>query len=494
MSIDSQRSLLSNRSVAESLRDSASSCGATPPQFNRRDILQGLGLGSVAFSNLLANPTSAVADTAHRKPRAKNVIFLFMVGGASQLETFDPKPELHRRAGKLAGDIFSAEELAGFNPEKTFDHCRILPPIFSFKQHGQCGAWVSEIFPELSKVVDDITFIKSMRTDSPIHVVGEVLMHTGYPRKGHPSLGSWVTHGLGTENQNMPGFVVMADGRSVGGRAVYDSAYLPGVNQATLADVAAGREPLEYLKSAHDRSNQQQQIELMQRLNAIHEARHPAQSDLKARIAALETAFDMQASAPEIFDLSRESAETRQLYGDTDFGRKCLTARRLVENGVRFVEILDGAKGREWDAHGNRGGLEQNHRKNAKRTDRGIAALIQDLKRTGLLDETLVVWATEFGRTPFEEERKERSVLGRGHHHYGFTMWMAGGGLKPGISYGATDELGMHAIQNPVSHHDLHATILHLLGLDHEQLTYRHNSRDFRLTDVYGEVVHDIIA
>ena len=464
---------------------------------NRRGLFRGLGLGSIAMASLAKQETSVIAEAPRVVSRAKNVIFFFMVGGASQLETFDPKPELQRRNGQLAKDVFSADELAGFNPEKTFDHCRILPPVFNFKQHGQSGAWVSEIFPELAKVADEITFIKSMRTDSPIHVVGEVLMHTGYPRKGHPSLGSWVTYGLGTENQNMPGFVVMSDGRSVAGRAVHDSAYLPGVHQATLADVGLNREPLKYLEHPRNqtKNRQRQQIDLMQRLNAMHESRHPAQSELKARMSAFETAFQMQVAAPEIFELGRETVATRRMYGDTDFGRKCLTARRLVENGVRFVEILDGAKGRKWDAHGGgRGGLVENHRKNAQRTDQGIAALIQDLKRTGMLDETLVVWATEFGRTPFEEERKKRSALGRGHHHYGFTVWMAGGGLKSGISYGATDELGMHAVENPVTHHDLHATILHILGLDHEQLTYRYNSRDFRLTDVYGEVIQGILG
>ncbi|MFP6668479.1 MAG: DUF1501 domain-containing protein [Pirellulales bacterium] len=239
---------------------------------------------------------------------------------------------------------------------------------------------------------------------------------------------------------------------------------------------------------------QRRQLELMTKLNRLHRKKHATQPELDARIDAFETAFRMQSAAPELFDLSREPARVRKLYGDTEFGDQCLTARRLVENGVRFVEIFDGAVGRRWDAHGNRGGLIGNHRSNAARTDQAIAGLIKDLKSRGLLDDTLVVWATEFGRTPFEEERNTKQKIGRGHHHYGFTMWMAGGGVKGGFSYGATDELGMHAVENPVSHHDLHATILHLLGLDHKQLTYLHNGRDFRLTDVHGRVVHDLFA
>ena len=241
------------------------------------------------------------------------------------------------------------------------------------------------------------------------------------------------------------------------------------------------------------RPAQARHLDALQRLNRLHRDRHPAQPEFNGRIEAFELAFKLQASAPKVFDLSRETQVTHALYGDTPFGQHCLTARRLVESGVRFVEILDGAEGRLWDAHGNRGGLVGNHRDNAARTDQGIAALIRDLKSRGLLDETLVVWATEFGRTPFEEANKE-TKLGRGHHHKGFTLWMAGGGVKGGTTYGATDELGMHAVENPVSFHDVHATILHLLGLDHERLTFRHNSRDVRLTDVFGNVVHELFA
>ena len=480
-----------------------------PVGWERRGFLKELGLGGIALASLLADQTAsgAVAVPAadlrellaprkpHLAPRARSVIFLFMVGGASQLETFDHKPLLKKYAGRLARDIFSKEDLEGLNPEKTYTHTRIVPPAFSFKRYGQSGAWVSEIFPNLTQVVDDIAFINSMHADSALHSTAQILMHTGYSRQGHPSLGSWVTYGLGTENRNMPGFVVMTDGRPSGGRALHDAGFLPGIHQATLADVKPGNPPVPHITAPAFLSRDQQgkQLDLLRKLNRLHRGMHRTQPELDARIAAFETAFRMQMEAPELFDIRSEPESVKALYGDTGFGRKCLTARRLVESGVRFVEILDGAQGRRWDAHGNRGGLINNHRTNAARTDQGIAALIMDLKSRGLLDETLVVWATEFGRTPMEESRKEES-LGRGHHHFGFSMWMAGGGVKPGITHGATDELGMHAVKDRVSHHDLHATILHLLGLDHKRLTFRHNSRDFRLTDVYGNVVRELIA
>ena len=481
------------------------SCATRPVGWDRRGFLKELGLGGIALASLLAdqnasgaaaNPSEPLAPAEpHLPPRARSVIFLFMVGGASQLETFDHKPALKEHAGSLARDIFSKEDLEGLNPEKTYTHTRIVPPVFSFKRYGQSGAWVSEIFPHLAQVADDIAFINSMHSDSAIHSTAQILMHTGYSRQGHPSLGSWVTYGLGTENRNMPGFVVMTDGRPSGGRALHDAGFLPGIHQATLADVRPGSPPVPHITAPAFLSRDQQgkQLDLVRSLNRIHRKTHRTQPELDARIAAFETAFRMQMEAPELFDIRNEPDSVRALYGETEFGRKCLTARRLVESGVRFVEILDGAQGRRWDAHGNRGGLINNHRTNAARTDQGIAALIMDLKSRGLLDETLVVWATEFGRTPMEESRKEEA-LGRGHQHFGFSMWMAGGGVRPGYTHGATDELGMHAIKDRVSHHDLHATILHLLGLDHERLTFHHNSRDFRLTDVYGNVVHELIA
>jgi uncharacterized protein (DUF1501 family) len=473
---------------------------ATVRSINRRTCLSGFGLGSVALAQLLANGTSAAASQAalpepHHKPRAKNVILLFMVGGVSQLESFDHKPLLTKHAGRNATDLFTTEELDGLNPEKDYSKSRVLQAVFQFRQHGECGMWVSEIFPHLAKVVDEITMINSMRAASSIHSVGQILMHTGFLRPGYPSLGSWVTYGLGSENRNMPGFVVLRDGVSSAGTAMYESGFLPSTYQATVVEAKTRDFRIEHLQRPGFLSSQQQrrQLELMTRLNKLHLEQHRSQGDLSARIDSFETAFRMQSAAPELFDVSRESESVRKLYGDTPFGKQCLTARRLVESGVRFVEIFNGSRGRRWDAHGNRGGLIDNHRGNAANTDQGIAALILDLKSRGLLDETLVIWATEFGRTPFEEANREVKI-GRGHHHYGFSMWMAGGGVKRGLTYGATDEFGMHAVENPVSHHDLHATILHLLGLDHEQLTWRHNGRDFRLTDVGGNVVTDILA
>ena len=464
---------------------------------DRRQFLRQFSLGGIALNSLLAAEGlgALVPQSSQRPPRARNVIFLFMCGGASHLETFDHKPALQEYAGKTAAELFNSDDLDGFNPEKTVEGCRILPPVFEFKQHGQSGAWVSEIYPRLTQVVDEICFIKSVHTDSAIHSVGEQLMHTGHGRPGFPSLGSWVTYGLGSERSNRPAYVVMKDGISTAGDGVFQQGMLPGRHQAAVARVEPGESPFPHLipRKGMNRAEQAEHLEILNRLNRLHRARHLGQPDLSGRIEAFEMAFQLQASAPEVFDLSREPKSIRELYGDNQFSQHCLTARRLVENGVRFVEILDGAEGRKWDAHGNRGGLVGNHRNNAARTDRGITALILDLKSRGLLDETLIVWATEFGRTPFEEANKE-SKPGRGHHHKGFTLWMAGGGLKGGLSFGATDKFGMHAVENPVSYHDFHATILHLLGLDHEKLTIRHNSRDVRLTDVFGNVVHDLIA
>ncbi len=465
--------------------------------FDRRRFLSHLSLGGLALNEMLANEKAGNMPNplSHHRPQAKNVIMLFMCGGASHLETFDHKPKLRQLAGKKARDLFSRDELQGFNPEKTVENCQILPPVFEFKQHGQSGAWVSEIYPKLAKVADEITFLKSVRTDSAIHSVGEMLWHTGHPRAGFPSMGSWVTYGLGSERADLPAYVVMKDGVSTTGDEVFQQGMLPARHQAAVAEVAAGKSPFPNLRPRTDISLEQRRrhLDALNRLNRMHRDRHPSQPDLTGRIEAFEMAFRMQRSATEVFDLSREPGSIRALYGENLFSKHCLTARRLVENGVRFVEILDGAKGRLWDAHGNRGGLIENHRSNAARTDQGIAALITDLKARGMLEETLVVWATEFGRTPFEEANRE-SRIGRGHHHRGFTLWMAGGGLKPGLSYGATDELGMNAVENPVHVHDVHATILLLLGLDHLKLTYRHNSQDVRLTDVFGNVIHDILA
>ncbi len=464
---------------------------------DRRQFLGQLSLGGFALNSLLASHAQGALPprVPHHKPRAKNVILLFMCGGVSHLETFDHKPKLKEWVGKKASEIFSADDLQGFNPEKTVAKCQILPPVFDFKQHGQCGAWVSEIYPRLSTVVDEITFLKGVHTDSAIHSVGETIWHTGHQLAGMPSIGSWVTYGLGSERADLPGYVVMKDGVSTSGDEVFQQGMLPGRHQAAVAQVAKGRLPFPNLSPRKGLSPEAQAKHLaaLNQLNRLHRDRYPTQPELAGRIEAFEMAYKMQSSATEVFDLSREPKSMHDLYGSNGFSRHCLTARRLVESGVRFVEILDGATGRKWDAHGNRGGLIGNHRSNAARTDQGITALILDLKSRGLLDDTLIVWATEFGRTPFEEANREVKI-GRGHHHRGFTLWLAGGGVNGGLSYGGTDDLGMNAVHHPVHVHDVHATILHLLGLDHLKLTYRHNSRDVRLTDVFGKVIHEVLG
>ena len=462
----------------------------------RRTFIRNLGLSGASINSIANSAAGTLPLAPHIAPRAKNVIFLFMCGGASHLETFDHKPVLKKYAGKKASEIFNKEDLDGFNPEKSFENSRIIPPVFNFKQHGQSGSWISEIYPKLSKVVDDICFIKSVHTDSAIHSVGETLMHTGHGRPGFPSLGSWVTYGLGSKSTTLPPYVVLKDGLSTAGDVVFQHGMLPGRHRASVANAERGKPPFPHLSPAQqiNRKDQYDHLKKLQQLNIAHQKKHVGQPELISRIESFEMAFELQNSAIKTFDLNREPKSMHKLYGENLFSRHCLTARRLIESGVRFVEILDGAEGRKWDAHGNRGGLIDNHRNNAARTDQGITALITDLKSRGLLDETLIIWATEFGRTPFEEERKKKSVLGRGHHHKGFTLWMAGGGVKGGLSFGQTDELGMYAVENAVSFHDFHATILYLLGLNHEQLTYRHNSRDLRLTDVFGNVIHDIIA
>ena len=468
-----------------------------PLHIDRRQFLGHLSIGGFALNSLLASHAQGALPprAPHHTPRAKNVILLFMCGGASHLETFDHKPKLKELAGKKASEIFTQNDLQGFNPEKTVEKCQILPPVFNFKQHGQCGAWVSEIYPRLSTVVDEITFLKGVHTDSAIHSVGEIIWHTGHQRAGFPSMGSWVTYGLGSERSDLPAYVVMKDGVSTAGDQVFQQGMLPGRHQAAVAQVSKGKLPFSNLSPRKGLNPQIQakQLAALNQLNHLHRDRYPTQPALTGRIEAFEMAYKMQSSATEVFDLSREPKSMHDLYGENQFSKHCLTARRLVENGVRFVEILDGATGRKWDAHGNRGGLISNHRSNAARTDQGITALILDLKSRGMLDETLIVWATEFGRTPFEEANREVKI-GRGHHHRGFTLWMAGGGLQGGLSYGGTDDLGMNAVDHPVHIHDIHATILHLLGLDHLKLTYRQNSRDVRLTDVFGNVIHDILA
>jgi len=463
----------------------------------RREFLKqsGGGFGLLGLLGLLnaqglvaeaANPFQARA--AHYAPRAKSVIFLFMYGGPSAVDTFDYKPELQANDGRKL-DWKGEVETFGAEPGP------LMKSPYSFKQYGQSGAWVSEKYPALARHVDDIAFIKSCYVESNNHAPALFQMNTGMTRVGFPSIGSWLSYGLGTENQNLPGFVVMYDHRGgpIGGPQNWGAGFLPSSHQAT--PFRASGTPILNLENARGLSQEQQraQLDLLSALNAEHQAQHPGEADLLARIESYELAYRMQMEAPEAVDLSAESEATRQLYGmDQEqtkyFGTQCLIARRLVERGVRFVQLYSGGGHQQesWDAHF---GLKENHDLHCAETDVPIAGLLADLKQRGLLDETLVVWGGEFGRLPVSE-----GAVGRDHNPDGFLMWMAGGGIQGGTSYGETDEVGLRAAVDPVSVHDLHATMLHLLGIDHTRLTYSHNGRKFRLTDVSGELLHPILA
>jgi hypothetical protein len=419
------------------------------------------------------------ARPGHHAPKATSVIWLFMEGGPSGFDLFDPKPELQKRSGQRVGGI----ETHFGNPGP------LLKSPYDFARHGQSGAWVCEAYPRLAECVDDIAFIKSCWAESPNHAPAMYQMNTGITRPGFPSAGSWVTYGLGSENRNLPGFVVFAPGVGKGGPANWGAGFLPAAHQGTLVR-PQGQAILNLNRPAGvGRDDQRAMLDLAGGLNATHAAARPGEAELQARIESFELAFRMQAEAPEAVDLSRETEETRRLYGigtggkSDRFGRKCLTARRLVERGVRFVQVYSDD---EWDAHGD---IRSNHDVRCAETDAPVAGLLTDLKRRGLLERTLVVWGGEFGRMPVSEGGK-----GRDHNPHGFLHWMAGGGVKGGVSHGETDDIGWKAAVDPVSVHDLHATILHLLGIDHKRLTYLHNGRRYRLTDVAGEVLHKILA
>ena len=456
---------------------------------NRREMLRrtGAGFGSLALAALLADKTIArpLADSAlttrspHFAARAKRAIFLFMAGGPSQVDTFDPKPRLTRDHGKPSPKLYLG---------KTRN---LLASPWRFQKRGQSGLEVSELFPHVGACVDDLCIIRSMVADDVNHPGGCLQMNTGERVATRPSLGAWVTYGLGTENQNLPGFVAIGPGPLIEGARQYGAAFLPAVYQGTF--ISDLKSPIRNLTNDQvGVRRQRRELDALLRLNELHREERTEDTGLSARIESFELAYRMQLQAPETFDLSRESAATQRHYGvdqkETEvFGRQCLLARRLVERGVRFVQLYHTTGGfQPWDQHSN---LKGGHAANARATDRPIAALLRDLKVRGLLEETLVIWGGEFGRTPSAE-----GADGRDHHPYGFTMWLAGGGVRGGLAYGATDEFGWDAVEKPVHVHDLHATILHLLGLDHQKLTYRHIGRDYRLTDVYGNVVKDILA
>jgi hypothetical protein len=461
------------------------------PVLDRRSFLArvGGGLGLLGTADLLAADglvaTAPLAPrSGHFPARAKAVIWLYMYGAPCGFDLFDPKPELNKRHGQtLPGDI---DVLFG-NPGP------LLRSPFQFKQYGRSGAWVADVFPHLARCVDDIAFLNACTADSNNHAPAVLQMNTGMTRVGFPSAGSWVTYGLGSANRNLPGYIVMYDPRSVpvGGPPNWSAGFLPAAYQGVT--FRPTRSPLLYLDrpAGLDQAKQRAQLDLLAALNERHRQAHPAEADLAGRIASFELAYRMQMEAPAVVDLAGESEATRRLYGVGDpicgaYGTQLMLARRLVERGVRFVQVYSGGTRLNWDAHQD---LADNHRRFCAETDQPIAALLTDLKQRGLLDSTLVIWGAEFGRMPVSQDGN-----GRDHNPHGFLMWLAGGGVRGGVRYGQTDELGYKPVDKPVSVHDFHATVLHLLGLDHTRLTYEHNGRRFRLTDVSGRMVKDILA
>jgi hypothetical protein len=463
----------------------------TPLGLSRREILKRMsaGFGMLGLAQILGSSAlgsnAGIVKQKNIPARAKRVIFLFMNGGPSHVDTFDPKPALKTHEGQQpSSELF--KKASG-----TF-----MPSPFSFSKHGQSGIEVSESLPGLASVIDDCCIIRSMRTDVPNHEPALIQMHTGALQPTRPSLGSWCLYGLGQENQNLPGYVVLRPTpKIVVGPALWSSGFLPSEYQATsliTADMKVDKLLANLRNPRFSESQQREQLDLIQSLNRAHQAERPGEPELEGQIRALETASHMQTEASEVFDIEREPAYIREQYGNTPFARSCLLARRLVENGVRFVTVYYvSGNNQPWDTHSEH---NQNHPKLCADSDKASAALISDLKSRGLLDDTLVIWGGEFGRTPYSEQKDRDAKAGRDHHHTAFSMLLAGGGIKGGTVYGASDELGMRVAENPVHIHDLHATILHLLGLDHESLTYRYAGRDFRLTDVYGQVAHGIIA
>jgi hypothetical protein len=465
---------------------------------SRRELLAryGTGLGLIGLAGLLADQTVQAADPAthdplspkkpHFRPRAKRIIHLYMNGGPSQVDTFDPKPALEKFQGQRPASIAQLKTENGTGGLRSSS--------FKFLRYGQAGLPVSEIFSNVARCGDDLCVLRSMHTNVPNHEPSMFMMNSGHVQSVRPSYGSWLLYGLGTENRNLPGYVVLNTGRPVNGAANWSNRFLPGVFQGTHLDLPIGFKPHDVIPHLANTSlstdSQRRQLDLVQHLNALQVERRGHEPLLDARIESFEMAFRMQAAAPEAFDLSREPEAIRELYGlnrpggDGIFATNCLLARRLVERGVRVVQVYSG-NFQPWDTHDNN---EPQHRQLARMVDQPAAALLKDLKQRGLLEDTLVLWGGEFGRTPAAQN------TGRDHNHWGFSVWLAGGGIKGGMAYGATDEFGFKAVDKPVHVHDLHATILHLMGLDHEKLTYRYSGRDFRLTDVEGQVLTDIIA
>lgn len=466
-----------------------------PRPMSRREMLGrcATGFGAVALSSLLADPAYGKAKSpfAPRKPhhdaKAKSVIFLYMDGGVSQVDSFDYKPRLEKDNGKP----FSAK----INPTQFDNIGKTLKSPWNFKQYGQSGLNVSDLFPHVGEMADELCVVRSMTSKFSEHNSANFFLHTGFGVQGRPSMGAWMSYGLGTEATDLPGFVVLNGGLiPSGGWDNFGNGFLPASHQATV--FKTGKEPLADIRPRESRSGvQQAKLGLLNKLDQGVLNRLGKVDELESAIANYEMAYRMQAAVPELIDVKGETEATRKLYGldskydpTRTFGMQCLIARRLVEKGVRFIELTcPRISGNDrWDAHG---GLKKNHGDNSRATDQPIAGLLRDLKSRGMLKDTLVVWSGEFGRTPFAQGSN-----GRDHNPFGFTIWMAGGGAKPGITYGATDEFGYRAVENKLDIHDMHATMLHLLGMDHKKMTYFFDGRDMRLTDVHGHVAHDLIA
>ena len=452
----------------------------------------GAGMGTIGLAAVAAQENTHAATASpllpkapHFAPKAKRIIQLFMPGGPSQVDTFDYKPLLEKHEGERP-EIVDRKSLRNTK-------MGLMPSPFKFRQYGKSGKWVSDIFPRTAQCVDDICFIHSMHTDIPEHAGAIMMTNVGALQPNRPSLGSWLLYGLGSESQNLPGFVAMSPRAQPRGKlANWGSSFLPGAYAGAYVNIQSMK-PEAVIRNLTNgrlnRSEQRKQADLLAQLNRLHLDRLQKDQQLEAGIQAMEMAFRMQFSVPDVFDVSKESRTTQDMYGDSEFAKGCLIGRRLIENGVRVVQLSHSISGYDiaWDT--GHGDIQGGHAVLAKACDQGIAALIKDLKERGLFEETLVIWGGEFGRAPTSEGKK-----GRDHDHYGYTVWMAGGGVKQGVSYGSTDQFGLSAVEDRVHVHDLHATILHLMGLDHEQLTYRYSGRDYRLTDVNGRVVKDIIA
>jgi hypothetical protein len=478
---------------------------SAPFLHSRRNFLEkaGLGCGSLALTSLLhqqgiisaaPKPQNPLASAAPEfAPKAKAVIWLFQTGSPSQVDTFDYKPVLQKRSG---------EKLEGADPKTGFFTTtgKCLGSPFKFNQHGQSGSWVSEILPNMARHVDDMAFIYSCYSQSNNHTPAMLEANSGMIRQGFPSMGSWLTYGLGSDNSNLPAYVVMHGTKPRGGNPIWSSGFLPSVYQATSLDPRKPKPIANLARHEHfDDGQQRSLLDALRQTNQRHSKERPFEGDLAARLESFELAYRMQTAAPEVFDVTNESKTVQQMYGidrkeSEGYGKQCLIARRLVESGVRFVQVFasststpgGGVGDVPWDAHSD---ISANHKACAASMDQPVGALLDDLKSRGLLDSTLVIWGGEFGRTSDSQGGK-----GRDHNPHAYTTWMAGGGIKGGVHYGASDEFGYKAVENRTSVHDIHATVLHLFGLNHKELTYRFNGRDFRLTDVAGKVIRDILA